>query len=69
MSTPHWAESLKEILVVLRAGVQNAKGISSVAIVFQSSMGRPGNSLSLVVCQVGKKGNVGGDMLKLTPTS
>lgn len=43
-----------------RAGFQNTKGIPSVAVVLQSSVERPGNNFSVVVCQVGKEGKVGG---------
>lgn len=51
-----------------RAGFQNTKGIPSVAVL-PSSVERPGNNLSVVLCQVGKEGKVGGDMLKSTCTS
>lgn len=57
------------ILVVSRVEVQEKEEITSVAVVCQSSVARPGNSLGVVVCQVGKEGRVGGDVQKSTPTS
>lgn len=50
------------ILVVSRVEVQEKEEITSVAVVCQSSVARPGNSLGVVVCQVGKEGRVGGDV-------
>lgn len=43
-----------------RAGFQNTKNITSVAVVLQGSVKRPGNNFSVVVCQVGKEGKVAG---------